>query len=435
MGYARPAAYAQAPSRLDTDGVFAFALFATMLFIIQLGTLGAAMLVGLIGAYLLVRRDRFFEIFTPRAFLLLVPAFALFTVLWSDAPQATLKYGIEFTLTAVAGLLLTAAHNRRAVVQGIFIAFAIYTGAALLYGQSVFMGRGTLQAFSGLTQSKNLLADITSTGALVSLGLLLIPQAGLNRMAWKLAASAGLLLHLYVLYEAKSAGAMLGLAVGVGAMLTMFALRPIPPMVRGVLTVLMGTVVATIAIFYRQISAFLIEYATRVFDKDPTLTGRTYLWHRAGDLIAEQPLLGRGYNAFWLQGNVEAEGLWNYAGIGERGGFNFHNTAVEILVHMGWVGLIVIGLVAVAGLIALVARFVREPSPALCFWFGLLAYEIARMPMESIGFTPFYFSTALIYAAFGVAFAPKEQLTAWQVPVPRGRWAGHFQYVRALPTR
>ena len=49
-------------------------------------------------------------------------------------------------------------------------------------------------------------------------------------------------------------------------------------------------------------------------------------------------MLGRGYYAFWRQGNLDAEGLWRYFGIDSRGGFTFHNTLVDILVTLGWIG-------------------------------------------------------------------------------------------------
>ena len=52
-----------------------------------------------------------------------------------------------------------------------------------------------------------------------------------------------------------------------------------------------------------------------VFHKNSTLTGRIYLWYRASFYTHERPWLGVGYYAFWQPSNVEAQGLWDYAGI------------------------------------------------------------------------------------------------------------------------
>src|SRR5581483_2182010 len=79
-----------------------------------------------------------------------------------------------------------------------------------------------------------------------------------------------------------------------------------------------------------------------IFDKDPTFTGRTYLWYRAEPVIQQKPLLGHGFAAFWRPGSIDAEGLWRWAGVKHTVGFNFHNTFIETLVQLGIVGLVVI---------------------------------------------------------------------------------------------
>jgi exopolysaccharide production protein ExoQ len=178
---------------------------------------------------------------------------------------------------------------------------------------------------------------------------------------------------------------------------------------------------ASVGIFaaaFRDIGAFLLSLGEQVFDKDPTLTGRTYLWYRAHDLIEQHPWLGRGFYAFWRQGNTDAEGLWQYAGILGRSGFNFHNTLVELTVQLGMIGAAVFVVVGLLGLIGLVRHFVRRPSLTLCFWLAYMLYVIVRAPVEAVGYAPFYFSTCLLFGAAGaglqrlprhVAFKPRFQ--------------------------
>ena len=75
------------------------------------------------------------------------------------------------------------------------------------------------------------------------------------------------------------------------------------------------------------------------FGKDATLTGRTYLWAEGLAAARENPFLGVGYQAYWVQGFPEAERLWEEFYIGSRSGFHFHNTYIEVLVELGFVGL------------------------------------------------------------------------------------------------
>ena len=127
------------------------------------------------------------------------------------------------------------------------------------------------------------------------------------------------------------------------------------------------------------------------------------------DLIAEKPFLGKGFGAFWQQGNPDAEGMWQYAGILSRGGFNFHNTPIEILVHLGWLGLIIFGLTVLVAAAILISRFVARPNLLLCFSIAILVYELVRMPIESVGVYEFYTSTVLIFLALGSGLgAPRE---------------------------
>lgn len=390
--------------RLDMDGVFAFLLFLPLLFMVQLGTVGAAAVAALVPVYVFVRRAYLFEALWPRLFLFVIPALALFSVVWSEAPKETFRYALQFGLSVMAGLLLSSARDPSAVIKGLALAFLGYVATSVAFGSSVAIGVGLGgYAFSGLSGSKNLLADIAATGLIISIATLMIAVRR-RELAWSLLALFAIALDLYVAVAARSAGALLGVGMGAVAMLGLAPLLKVSKAVRAWLTSAVALCLFAAGLSYRWIATNMIEWGAQVFDKDATLTGRTYLWYRAADLIQEKPMLGRGYYAFWLQGNIDAEGLWRYFGIEERGGFTFHNTAVELLVTVGWVGLIIVAAIALIGAVALVKRFVERPSIALVCWISLFLYMLARTPIETIGIAPFYFSTVLAFAALGAAF-------------------------------
>lgn len=414
---------------LDLEFATAFGLFTAMLFISQLGSLGALVIIGLTGFYALLHLARLYDLLLPRAFILAIPAVIVLSTLWSETRSETLKYAIEFTITVGAGLLLSGSRRPMSVLFGMFLAFGVYIAVSLAFGQSVFVGTTGTTAFSGLNRGKNMLADIASTGLLISAATFLVAFAE-RRLLLVLAAVLVGGMELYVVIAARSAGAMLGFALATALFALLLALRPIGAVLRATGTFFLGLVLVIAALNYRDLSSAMIDTGARFFDKDMTLTGRTYLWQRAYDLIHETPWLGRGFRSFWLQGNPDAEGLWQYAGIVSRDGFNFHNTAVEILVHLGWVGLIVYGAVVVLALGFLIARFLTRPNLFVCFWLSILVYELVRMPIESIGFTEFYFSTVLLFMALGSAFAvPRGRLLA--VPVPKQRLSARTPRARA----
>lgn len=387
----------------DREFLVAFAMFAPLCFLLQLGAKGAAVFCLVTLAYTVLRRRELFGILATRGFLLVPAGIACFSVLWSTSRIDSLKGGVELGLTLLAAILLSGSPRPQMILRGVAGAFAVYLAISLVAGGTTKMGlHGT--AFSGLSASKNLLADIAATGAIFSAGAAWL---ALRDRAWLwVTALCGVLgLALLTLVMAKSAGAMVSLAVGLGALAFLAGVRSLESGLRALLVCLGGIFVVVFAFLHRPISDALVQYVTALFDKDPTLTGRTYIWERGYELVRERPLLGQGFGAFWRQGNPDAEGLWQYAGIQQRSGFTFHNSVLEVLVQLGWTGVGLLGLVLAFGALCLAIRFAARPTPALCVWGGAFAFELSRMPVESIGYQPFFYSTVIITAALAMAFS------------------------------
>lgn len=410
---ARPAAKAKRRIEFDSDGVFAFLIFfsmlmSAMLFADSLATAGAALFVLLALAYIAARFNQLLEILGPRAFILAIPIFAFLSTYWSQSRADTLKYSIEFGLTVLLGLLLSAAPRPKAVLWGMFPAFLIYVLLNIAFGQTVDVGMSGTTAFSGLTESKNLLADIAACGLLISVACFVAAIEDRKKFR-ALCTLIAIAMDSYVLIEARSAGSLMGVAVALTGFIFLLALRPARLSTRIVSAVAAATAAAFVVLAYGQT---IMEDVLTAFDKDPTFTGRTYLWERAYDFIAEKPILGTGFGAFWLQGNPDAEGLWAYAGIQSRTGFSFHNTAIEILVVLGWAGLIIFGAVAITCAWLVLRRALTRPNLVHCFWFSIIAYDAARLSIEAIGTGPFSYPTVLLFAAFGTAFAVRRAMPA-----------------------
>ena len=391
---------------LGSDAAFAFYLFVTMLFINQLGTIGAVLFCLLAVAYAVKRAERIPYVIVTRALLLPIPVLAVISTLWSVSPVDTLKYSLELAVTIGIALLFAVTPKPESILRGVFLAFTVHVLLSSLAGEYVGVGATQQSAFAGLSASKNHLADTAATGFIVSVFTLFLALSD-RSLAWCVAAFAVAAVQFYLLVEAQSVGAMVGLGIAVLAFFGFVVFSWLARPVRAVLVAILCIGAAITALNFREFSQAAIFVAAEELNKETTLTGRVYLWYRADELIAERPVLGRGYNAFWLQDNPDAEGLWRYAEIDSRSGFNFHNTAVEILVHFGWLGLIVFAVGALVPAARLFRRFVANRNLFLGFWSTLLVYEFARMPIETIGTTPFYFSTVLVFVALGIGLSPR----------------------------
>lgn len=71
--------------------------------------------------------------------------------------------------------------------------------------------------------------------------------------------------------------------------------------------------------------------------RDPTLTGRTYIWSFLIEKLQDQLLLGYGYGAFWAEGSVHLKELAIF--LNEYEPAHSHNGLLEIGIGTGLVGM------------------------------------------------------------------------------------------------
>jgi O-antigen ligase len=74
------------------------------------------------------------------------------------------------------------------------------------------------------------------------------------------------------------------------------------------------------------------------FSHDPTFTGRNEIWRFALDHIAERPIIGFGYQAFW--GTSELLNSWTFLQSWGLRASDAHNGFLNVAVMTGLVGLV-----------------------------------------------------------------------------------------------
>lgn len=322
----------------------------------------------------------------------------LLSAVWSQYPGTTIYYGVEAGVTLLIGLLLGHGSRHDETLLGLFLGWSLYTLGSLVFGHSVQWGSHGGSAFSGLNEGKNYAGDTAVLGFIFALHAIRWSWAR-NRMGLLAYAVFVALADLAIVGMAQSSGAILGVGEVIILFMAMSLFMILPLTMRTSVLIVM-VVSGAILFLARDIWLDPLRGAVLTFfGKDPTLTGRLYLWVRADEIMQSHPWLGVGYNGFWVQGNLDAEGLWRSEGIIGRSGFNFHNSVIEMRVHLGWIGLAIVSTVVALYSLRLLKGFALAPTIAGMTWLIVLLYEFGRMPYESISIAPFSYATMVLVGA------------------------------------
>jgi exopolysaccharide production protein ExoQ len=338
--------------------------------------------------------------------LLLAPILAAVSTLWSDAPMTTLRYGVQFMLTAYIGVLLARLMTPRRFLLVFLVSMFVFCIACILYGREGSSVEGMV--LIGLTGSKNQMGYAAQLLILSGLAVLLLRDVQ-HWMRW--IAALALPVGIYILLGVNSATALL-MGVGGAAMLLMlwFIERMQPGGRLAALIVVMIIVTPLLLLLPEALQAW-DHFLFDTLDKDPTLTGRTILWAHADDLIARRPLLGYGYQAIWMGDSTESTALKRIFGITDGRTFHFHHQFRQVAVDTGLVGLAAfVGALIAAGL-NYIRQVLLHPSVPTSFFFCVFVLMTARAFTDLI-ISPINVHMVLFYAACTYAFWKPEPATA-----------------------
>lgn len=143
----------------------------------------------------------------------------------------------------------------------------------------------------------------------------------------------GIALAFFLIIFSKSATAILILL----ALLTFgYYLRSLKGNINAVYLKIIVFLVLVVSATIFFISNYAFIFA--ILDKDPTLTGRTFLWQKLMDMVNQSPLLGYGYGSFWLGDTGPSSIIWRQVGWEPP---QAHNGFIDLMLDLGYVGLLV----------------------------------------------------------------------------------------------
>jgi exopolysaccharide production protein ExoQ len=338
-------------------------------------------------------------------------AFAFYvclSVFWSDAPGITLRTAIQYCSHIACAYIAARTVSVRTLTIGSLIGIFLVLLYSLKVGRSSYDVLDGTYTFVGAFSSKNQLGFVASLGIYFCVVFLAFLRRG--RISLFLTAPV-LVLSAYLLVSSHSATSM----ASIPAVLALVALLAMAkklslPYRRVIFLIGACGLVAVTAVAF----AGLLDFVLGVFGKDSTLTGRTYLWEQGWNAAQQAPILGVGYAAYWVQGFAEAERLWNEFYITGRGGFHFHNTYIEALAELGYVGTTLISLIILRTLwghiSAVIFRTWLAESVILA---GVMVLLFIRSFVEVETLNPYIMGSFLLYYSY---------FKLVRAPVARPRW-------------
>ena len=397
-GLGRPTRQPVRQQEIGTRSREAVAIAAVLsLFAISLiGFVGVILFLAIGGLLAILIRKELWATIKRSGFLLLFPLLGMLSTLWSDAPQLTLRAGVQLAITLLLAILAVSTLPPRKLI-----------GAAFLGTLAMILS--TLPSLpAALSSSTPLASELLGSKNQIGFAAFMMFLTGAAMLcdrdqsrAIRLAGFLAIPLSFIVVFLSRSAGGLVSIMIGLILFGSFASLTLVGPRLRALLVGTALIMLGTAFVYREEVETWINSFRSEVLEKSETLTGRTHLWEIASNLWSERPLLGYGYEAFWRVGNLEAEGLWRWGGVSSAVGFNFHNVVVETKINLGIVGLGVILVTCILVTVPSLFQQLRRPTVAGAFFLTLQLVLYMRGTIES-GLIGQFSSLTLLWAAGAV---------------------------------
>jgi exopolysaccharide production protein ExoQ len=333
--------------------------------------------------------------------------------LWSDYPDVAFKRWIRGLGDVIMVLvILTDTDWLLALKQVVTrVAFWLLPLSVLLIRYYPDLGRGyntagTATYWTGVTTDKNglgMICLIFGLGIVWRFNEIYRGREGEHQRKPLIALGIVVVIMTWLLWESNSMTSISCFMLALGLMMAtgrwQFARKP------AVATFLAATAVGVSAFVLFGGAGSVLE----AMGRNPTLTGRTEVWQVILP-FAQDPLFGSGYESFWLGDRLMKIGSMTSLGINEA-----HNGYLEIYLNLGWVGLILLGLVIATGFRKVILAVRDDPAT------GKLRLAYAVLPLI-YNFTEAVFkmmSPVWIFFLLAIMAVPKAGVAEKMVESPR----------------
>jgi len=346
-------------------------------------------------------RSTSFRLLLSERWLAVICVWALASVAWSVGPGESLRRALALIGTTLAGLYLGLRFEPKQQLKMIAYAIGLGAIASLLVILAIPSVGITPDGMQGVYNLKNSLGRMMSLGVL-SFALLTLGQRRHRGMHAVMFLLCGTLLVL-----SRSATAIV-------VTMLLLALLPFRKLLylrtRQLLatTAIMIPLMAVITIWAVESSEEILQYLGR----NATLSGRIPLWDLVLKSIADRPILGYGFTAFWNSWpgeRVSDAANWDHAVP------HAHNGFLEVWLGLGIVGLAIL-LISLARNFVFALRLARSRREMEFSWPLLLVIFTALYNLTENSFLVVNSTAWIAYcaASYWLAATAREEVAARQ---------------------
>ena len=362
--------------------------------------------IGLVAMLVLSRHQDAFKMLTKWWPLLLTPLILVLSFAWSDYPGISAKYGLQIVYTAFVGLFFAYVLGPKRLTLALFIAMFAFCFLSILIGRQGPSAEGPV--LIGLTGSKN---QMGYAGHMLFASALAVMFQNRWPPGLRMTAVLGALIGLFIVLQVRATSALLNTAITGALFIGLAPSQRLTPGGRAAGFGILAAICAPLLLIIPELNQALDDFMVNVLHKDRTLTGRTYLWDRAMEMIHQRPLLGWGYQTAWLGDSAMTTGLLRWAGITDGRSFSFHNTYLQLAVDCGIIGATVFTITVISVFIAGLRQYIFRPTNETTFFFVFFIVMLSRSFVEPI-ISTFSIAPVMLFSIMLFAFWKPATSTA-----------------------
>lgn len=323
---------------------------------------------------------------------------AVASYFWSVAPAITLRNSIEMIGMSATCYYIVVRFTVREFLE---LATKYFVGVSFVSALLIFLWPSHGRSSFGVVGWAGIFSEKNGFGAAMGLAILtygVAAAAAKGPKRWRLILCV--LMGTFLLLGSKSVTSLFILVstavIVTGAVLCSSRRYGVPA--RFAFTAIALAGVIWVALFGPDILPIL-----NFFGKSEDLSGRTDFWPGIVRAIGDRPLLGFGYNAFFLSADMENQYLRPILGESWWYPFHAHNSYYQATLNLGFVGVSIFACALVPALIKSVMAVVRDHDVAGAWPLAMLVYVLCGSFTETYFglpnlITSTFFLVGLLYA-------------------------------------
>ncbi len=339
-----------------------------------------AILYGIALWLLLVHHGRdFARLLAQNKLLAAVVIYIVASTIWAVDPPTTLRRSLAYALTATFCAYLVLRFSPTDILK--LAAWALFAVAvASVIAVVLFPELGQEPYGRKLGWWRGICTINTAFGRFMALGILVVWC--LRRSSWGLQRYDVLVFGLFLLctYQAHAATALAAVFAAFVSIVLIWSRKPFDLPLPAKLSA--GALFAMVLLLT---APFYFNEVLAILGRDGTLTNRVFVWNAAYEQGWRHPVLGAGYDSFWIERHA-ATAFFNMFGSGNTRIGNGHNGYLDAWLELGFVGLAGLLLLLIQAFVRTTRYSLKHDDALSQFYGGLLVFILIYSIAEKVIF-------------------------------------------------